>query len=156
MTETDARKWMPTTAGIIMIIAGCLDLFVFAFFAINFIAEISSDWFMLLPLSLCVLGLGVGAVCFHGGLSAFSRNRWVYSIISAVLAWLSYIGAAVLTIIIYVGNNEGSGTSYILLVVLFVLIVAGGLPLIFILESRKQFTGVEKSGNEKTDGGKIE
>ncbi|MGD1119813.1 MAG: hypothetical protein ABR886_10050 [Dehalococcoidales bacterium] len=139
MTGTDARKWMTTAAGSIMIIAGCLDLFVFAFFAINFITEVSSDWFMLLPLFLCVLGLGVGAICFHGGLSALNRNRWVYTLVSAILAGLSYIGAAVLVIIIYIGNNSGGGVNVVLLIVLFVLIVAGGLPLIFVLESRKQF-----------------
>lgn len=92
------RTWMPTVAGIVCIICGCLALAGFVlltvFGGIFYLApDIEPDEFALLFIRIAftigaIGSLIVGSTALFGGVSALQRRRWGWSLAGAIASVL--------------------------------------------------------------------
>ena len=110
------KSWMPTVAGIVCILTGCLALFAFvmtAAFGLFFFdaAHMDIEEF---PVTFIVFAFGVGAACslllgalaIFGGISALGRRRWGWALAAAIASTLICPPLGIAAIILVVLSEQ--------------------------------------------------
>jgi hypothetical protein len=121
------QKWMPITAGVLDLVGGAFQLFLFLY-SLFFGLALGASWIALI---VAFFFLVIGILAVIGGIYALRRKRWGLALAASVLAFFP----SMLWPLIHYGALSSTATllSYVLPLILGICAIA------LTVLSRKQF-----------------